>query len=221
MVESTAVYSPPPQAKKDPGGSGLVDEIGGGVVHGLMSCTESLGSESSDDLRADEWYPARPAKPVERTRRREESERRREKKFPPPISSLNHKGQRSFFLRPVRTEGRLELAEVRIDRPEILRASREDGRLRLDLIVDEDTETEEQEEQQQETIHEEGEKHEEMQEDEGCVGERFRDEHHEGGEWKIAVNSEGFARCHEVVNHHGHHHNSLYDVWRQPCVPTR
>lgn len=220
MAESTAVYSPLPQTKKDPDGFGFVDEIAGGVVDGLTSCTESLGFESSGDLWADEWYPARPAKPVERTRWREESERRREKKFPPPISSLNHKGQRSFFLRSVRTEGRLELTEVRIDRPEILRASREEGRLRLDLIVDEDMEIEEQEhEKEEQTFEGGGREHDEVQEDQDCLDEGLQEERQEVGEWKIAMSSEGFGRCHEAVNHH-HHHN-LQHVWRQPCVPTR
>ncbi|KAK4761450.1 hypothetical protein SAY87_029334 [Trapa incisa] len=204
VVESTAVHSPPPPPKKD--------EIGGsGLVNGLMFCTESLGFESSDDLVA-EVLPARPVKKlVERTRWRDEMEKRREKKFPPPISSLNHRGERSFFLRPVRTEGRLELAEVRIDRAEILRASREDGRLRLHFIVNE----EDDENEEQETMEEVREKHEEEHEGQNEVG-----------EWKIAVsNNEGFVRCHEVVNHHNllhsHHHHNLQDVWRQPCVPTR
>ncbi|OWM85395.1 hypothetical protein CDL15_Pgr019019 [Punica granatum] len=215
VVESTALCSPPPLAKEDPSLSSFVDEVGGGVVvDGLMSCTESLGFESSDDIWADEWYPAWPAKPVERTTRLREASERREKKFPPPISSLNHKGQRSFFFRPVRTEGRLELAEVRIDCPEILRASREDGRLRLDLIVEEDMETEEQEKEQEETIEEEveGEKQEEVQEDQDRVVELFQ----EG----IRI-----GRCHDVVNHHSrchhhHHHNhSLGGGWRKSHVP--
>lgn len=207
---------------KDQGGFGFRDEIGGRVVDGLMSCTESLGFESSDDLSSDEWFPARPAKPVERTRWREERERRRENKFPPPISSLNHKGQRSFFLRPRRTDGRLELTEVRIHRPEILRVSREDGRLRLDLIVDEDMEIEEQE-KEQEMLGEGGE-HEEVQEDQDFISERFQEEYQEIGDWKIAANTDGYVRCHEAVNHrrHRHHpHHNLHPVWRQTCVPTR
>ncbi|KAK4746163.1 hypothetical protein SAY87_012475 [Trapa incisa] len=221
MVESNAVYSHPSPTRKEPSGFGLMDDIGGGVVDGLMSCTESLGFESSGDLWSDQWYPDRPAKPVERTRWREESERRREKKFPPPISSLNHKGQRSFFLRPVRTEGRLELTEVRIDRPsEILRASREDGRLKLDLIVDEDMEVEEQEQEKEEEAIEGGDGENEDDLEEGQTPE----ERHEVGEWMIAMSSEGFGRCHEAVNHrhnHHHHRHNLQDVWRQPCVPTR
>ncbi|KAK4748848.1 hypothetical protein SAY87_015434 [Trapa incisa] len=194
VVESTAVHSPPPPPKKD-----KIRGSDSGIVDGLMSCTESLGFESSDDL-VSEFLPARHVKmSVKRTRWRDEIAKRREKKYPPPISSLDHKGQRSFFLRPVRTEGRLKLAEVRIDRPEILWASREDGRLRLHLIVNEEV-TDIEEHTKMEEI---GEKHEEEQEGQ-----------HEIGEWKIAVSSgDGFVRC--------HHPHNFQDVWRQPCVPTR
>lgn len=52
------------------------------------------------------------------------------KKFPPPLSTFNRNGRPSFYLRSVRSDGRLELTEVKIDRPEILRASRDDGQLR-------------------------------------------------------------------------------------------
>ncbi|KAK4771599.1 hypothetical protein SAY87_032131 [Trapa incisa] len=217
MVESNSIHSSMPPTRKEPSGFDFMDEIGGGIVDGLMSCTESLGFESSGDLWADGWYPAGPAKPLERTRWREESERRRERKFPPPISSLNHKGQRSFFLRPVRTEGRLELTEVRIDRTEILHASREDGRLRLDLIVEEDMEVEEQEQDKEEETMEEGDGEEEDYLGEGLPPE----EHHlEVGEWRIATSSEGSMRCHEAVNHDRSHHN-LQHMWQQPCVRTR
>ncbi|KAI3440405.1 uncharacterized protein J3R85_003467 [Psidium guajava] len=171
VLESSAVKSssPPPEAaakkEEDPDGNSNVgmflDDIGE-VVDGLMSCTESLGFESSDERRVDDQMMTEDIESISskncdgegrhggRTRWREESERRREKKFPPPLSSLNHKGQPSFFLRPVRRDGRLELTKVRLDRPEILRSLRQDGRLRLEFIRDEEEEEEEEEEEGEE-----------------------------------------------------------------------
>ncbi|KAF7144235.1 hypothetical protein RHSIM_Rhsim05G0145100 [Rhododendron simsii] len=161
VVDSAAIKPPPPPtvttvAKKDPGGIGFLDEVGGSV-NGLMSCTESLGFESSDERRVDDQVMERitseergsgagARKKWKRTRgRRDEVEAR---KFPPPLSSMNRDGRPSFILRPVRRDGRLELTEVKIDRTEILHASRQDGRLRLDMIrdvadVEEDHEEEE------------------------------------------------------------------------------
>ncbi|MBA0827188.1 hypothetical protein Goarm_011983, partial [Gossypium armourianum] len=39
-----------------------------------------------------------------------------------------------FYLKPVRKDGRLELTEVKVQRPDILHAVRENGRLRLHLF---------------------------------------------------------------------------------------
>ncbi|KAJ0013408.1 hypothetical protein Pint_19963 [Pistacia integerrima] len=131
-------------SKKDPGGLGFIDDMGGGV-NGLMSCTESLGFESSDERNVEDDHYTRVESPTRAKGRKDAGERRKPKKFPPPLSSFNRNGQPSFFLRSVRTDGRLELTEVRIDRPEILRASRQDGRLRLHLINEEEEEEEEEE----------------------------------------------------------------------------
>lgn len=251
VLESAAVKSasppssPPPAMKKDPGGIGFIDDIGGGV-DGLMSCTESLGFESSDERRADDQIEAMNcrseydddheeefclmARPCTNKKWRKMGERREVKKFPPPLSSLNQNGQPSFFLRPVRKDGRLELTEVRINRPEILRAYREDGRLRLHLVVrddepaDEDCileEEEEKEERQEEYIEEEDIEEEVEEEVKGIIEEDRVDE------WKFPVSGEGIRRCHELVNHHvGHHHphhhrNHHMPVWSQHCVTTR
>nr|XP_009787499.1 PREDICTED: uncharacterized protein LOC104235435 [Nicotiana sylvestris] len=70
----------------------------------------------------------------------------KEKKFLPPLSSLNQDGKPNFFMRAVRKDGRLELTEVNIGRPETLLAFGQDGRLRLHLIHDEEEETEEENE---------------------------------------------------------------------------
>ncbi|KAJ6384436.1 hypothetical protein OIU78_027693 [Salix suchowensis] len=56
---ATPPSSPPPPSsmasffKKDLRGIGFLDDIGGGI-DGLMSCTESLGFESSDERRFDD-----------------------------------------------------------------------------------------------------------------------------------------------------------------------
>ncbi|KAK3418510.1 hypothetical protein EUGRSUZ_H04442 [Eucalyptus grandis] len=236
VLESSAIKSlPAAAAKKDPDGNSTVrmflDDVGE-VVDGLMSCTESLGFESSDERRVDdhtmmedigsmsnkngddEWHH------VGRTRWREESERRREKKFPPPLSSLNHKGQPCFFLRPVRRDGRLELTEVRIDRPEILRSSRQDGRLRLEFIVDEEDEEEEQEQEEPEELEDEEEQiiEEEEEQDDGnhrevqdpgdsteCWISEEEDGHHDGETFEF----EEEERMGEWRFHHHHHHHQV------------
>ncbi|CAN1131347.1 hypothetical protein LINPERHAP2_LOCUS6354 [Linum perenne] len=91
-------------------------------VDGLTSCTESLGFESCD---SGEFYSTAAGDGDVRWRDRiRERRRRREagkvKKFLPP----NKNGQPNCFLRPVRRNRRLELTEVRIDRPEVLKATK-------------------------------------------------------------------------------------------------
>ncbi|KAF9670000.1 hypothetical protein SADUNF_Sadunf13G0022900 [Salix dunnii] len=147
ILESTTIKSsspsatppssppPPPSSiasifKKDLRGIGFLDDIGGGI-DGLMSCTESLGFESSDERRFDDDVIescSRERSAIKRVKWRKTGEKKEAKKFPPPLSSLNHNGQPIFFLKSVRKDGRLELTEVRIDRHEVLRASRKDGR---------------------------------------------------------------------------------------------
>nr|POF15842.1 hypothetical protein CFP56_35278 [Quercus suber] len=101
-----------------------------------MSCTESLGFESSDERRVevdrnDDINGNDEGGVCSRKMRRSRMKFGEVKKFPPPLSSLNHNGTRSFFLRAVRKDGRLELTEVRLDRAETLCASREDGRTQI------------------------------------------------------------------------------------------
>ncbi|XWS64591.1 hypothetical protein CRYUN_Cryun05aG0016600 [Craigia yunnanensis] len=241
VIESSLVFnlkpmtptpppSPLPSEKKDPGGIGFIDDMGGGV-DGLMSCTESLGFESCDERRVDdddddENNDHRHMEFCEGERgrwrrKRSEEKRERNKKFPPPLSSLNKNGQPCFYLKPVRKNGSLELTEVRIQRPEILRAVRQNCRLRFYLVSsdvfskineEEDDENEEtkQEEQEQLEFHFQG------GEEEKKVEEL----------WKYRVSEEGW-KCHELVmSHHHHHHHHINDhhslhVWRQPCVTTR
>ena len=220
---------------------GFTDDIGG-EVDGLMSCTESLGFESSDERRVDN----RVEEEINSKNHNDENgnsddsnykvnddcvRRRREswrkvRSFPPPLTSLNRNGEPSFFLRPVRKDGRLELTEVRIHRQQILHASRHDGRLTLHLIPDhsileeDDDEEEEDEEEEEEEVEqeEEEEAQEQVEEEVVMVEEEEEEEEEEGigyekeeeervGEWRFGSDYEGgLRRCHEMVNHHHHLH---------------
>ncbi|KAK4851501.1 hypothetical protein QYF36_015740 [Acer negundo] len=234
-------------AKKDPGGIGFIDDVGGGV-DGLMSCTESLGFESSDERTLDEKIdqlgrrvesPQSSLSPGAKWRKVVERRPREMKKYPPPLSSFNHHGQPSFFLRPVRKDGRLELTEVRIDRPEILRAYREDGRLRLHLIRDDDffdsthdddqfKEEEEEEQNYNQEIQQEQQKNQDQEEEEEIEEKLIIEEEKNHEEWKFLVTEEGYRRCNESMdNYHDHHHNMSHHhhhnlhVWGQHYVTTR
>ncbi|XP_041020794.1 cilia- and flagella-associated protein 251 [Juglans microcarpa x Juglans regia] len=187
VMESPSVKSTPPSSpdyifttppRKDPGGMGFIDDMGGGV-DGLMSCTESLGFESSDERRFDDKIEeamvdqndGNPDRFQRSTTKKMKWKREvgEVKKFPPPLSSLRPNGQRNFFLRAVRKDGRLELTEVKIERTEILRASREDGRLRLHLIRDDDIQDsveEEEEEEEEDVVDEEIEREQDKEEKE-------------------------------------------------------
>ncbi|KAL7205223.1 hypothetical protein ACSBR2_018204 [Camellia fascicularis] len=171
VVESSAVKSSPPPPSSSTATTaaavkiGFLDEVRGSV-DGLMLCTESLGFESSDEWRVDDKIENISEDVVNSmtmttiwAKRKRMGWRSEVKNFPPPLSSLNQNGKPVFYLRPVRRDGRLELMEVKIERLEVLRASREDGRLRLHLIRDVDVEEEEQveeEEKIEEVIEEEG-----------------------------------------------------------------
>ena len=224
----------------------FVDEEIGGGADKLMCCTESLGFESIDEMRVDDQIDKiEDHDDIDKDNNynnngddvdededeegccegRRDYWRELKKSFPPPLSSLNQKGQPSFALVPVRKNGTLQLNKVRIKRPEILYASREDGRLRLYLVPDHCNDVEEEEEEEyageeqqeeQELVEEDIE--EEQQEQETIVQseeeeEIIRYEKEEDrvvGDWKIHNNVEGFRRCHQVVNqchnHHHHHH---------------
>ncbi|XP_016467814.1 uncharacterized protein LOC107790402 [Nicotiana tabacum] len=227
-LESTSM-TPPTTAgeKKDPGGIGFLDDVGGSV-DGLMSCTESLGFESSDERTVDDQIEDHdqddfnPRKSYMASysnsrcwQRSINSEKKEIKKFPPPLSSLNQDGKPNFFMRAVRKDGRLELTEVKIGRPETLLASRQDGRLRLHLIRDE-----EEEENEDFTL-----EREEHLDDEEEMIETVEEEEDKVAEWKFPVTSggsgDGVRRCYGGHHHHRHnnHRHDLH-VWRQHCVTT-
>uniref|UniRef100_A0A6N2KTZ5 FAF domain-containing protein n=1 Tax=Salix viminalis TaxID=40686 RepID=A0A6N2KTZ5_SALVM len=217
----------------DGNGSFLYD-IGGGADRGLMSCTEGLGFESSDEIRSDDDIElcSREISTINKAKWIEFGEKKEAKKFPPPLSSLNHHGQPNFSLKPVRKDGRLELTEVRIDRHEVLRASRQDGRLRLNFAEDEESTAVEKEYEQPEQEEylvaekeaEKEEEEEEEEEEEVVVLKENNDEESVGG-LGFRVNGEGLRiRCPKLVAHHNdyrrrrrHHSNP----WSQHCVSTR
>lgn len=227
---------------RDPGGIGFIDDVGGSV-DGLMSCTESLGFESSDERRVDDQFEnldvikescsGKEAKVG--SRRKREHVKREVKKFPPPLSSLNQNGKPTFFLRPVRRDGKLDLLGVKIGQSEIFRASRQDGRLRLQFVNKnedeediEDAFEQEEKEEDEEVLEEEDENVQEIQEHvqevvEEKVGEEEVEARVEG--WQIPASQEGdgegFQKCHKQVSHRqNHHHNDLH-VWRQHCMIIR
>ncbi|KAK6911492.1 Fantastic Four domain [Dillenia turbinata] len=212
--------SPNSYAKRDHPLGTFFDEVGGAIVDGVTSCTESLGFESSDERRVDDnddivnemkndkllvcsTSPRSDSTSCTRlpaTSSRTARMMNRVRSFPPPLSSFNRNGHPSFFLKPVRKDGRLELTEVRIERPEILSASRENGRLRLHLITnddeDEDGDHENESEKLNTTFQEEEEEEEAIQEEE----EEMRNDW-----WKTPVagvavggGGEGLRRCHEL-----------------------
>lgn len=245
-VDSATIKPPPPPVattvtKKDPGGIGFLDEVGGSV-DGLMSCTESLGFESSDERRVDDQAMERitseeergsragAPKKWKRTRGRRDEEEAR--KFPPPLSSLNRDGRPSFFLRPVRRDGRLELTEVKIDRTEVLHASRQDGRLRLDMVRDVADVEEDHEEEEKVDIDNNNNIIiiiEEEKVEEGKIEDIVKEEEELGVREKwvfpAVVNGggDGFGRCHEMASHHHHHHNLHHNLhaWGQHCLTIR
>lgn len=133
------------ETTRDLCGTGTAEE----EANGLMLCTEYLGFESYDMKMSQNevekkmtCHAEEETERVERKRRKTTDEqnlvvapvREGKRQFPPPLSSLNVRGQRSFYLQPVRKDGRLELTRVMIDRPEIFHVSRENGRLRLHLV---------------------------------------------------------------------------------------
>ncbi|THU62601.1 hypothetical protein C4D60_Mb01t06830 [Musa balbisiana] len=132
VLESSAIGRPPERV--DPGTRGLheLDYHGGFSV-----VTEGLGSESCDGgLEAEEMAKSWGWSGIPRCRR---AEARMRPPPPPPLSWLV--GRRSRFMRAVKECGRFRLTEVRFERPpEILRASRSGGRLRLDFVVRSDRE---------------------------------------------------------------------------------
>ncbi|KAK4723942.1 hypothetical protein R3W88_026721 [Solanum pinnatisectum] len=110
-----------------------------------MSCTESLGLESFDertiyhDNQNIQNLNDHGVKSFPSCNKTISVDKKEDKSFPPPLSSLNQDGKSIFSLKPTRKDGRLELNEVKMDIPSsIVVASRQQGRLRLNLIPEEE-----------------------------------------------------------------------------------
>uniref|UniRef100_A0ACD5Y575 Uncharacterized protein n=1 Tax=Avena sativa TaxID=4498 RepID=A0ACD5Y575_AVESA len=106
----------------------------------LLLCTEGLGSESTFDVLRDDEDDVLAAalRRQDETRdddagaAKEEENQRPPPSFPPPIRSISGRGGKpSVCFRSFRAEGRFVLVEVVIPGKELLQASREGGRLRL------------------------------------------------------------------------------------------
>lgn len=109
--------------------------LNSGDIDRLASCTESLGFESCNERSINNnFYSSDKLRANGKSSKVEKNKVVKNKSFPPLLSSFNGNGKPTFFLRPVRNNGRLKLTEVKINRPESLHASREDGRLRLHLV---------------------------------------------------------------------------------------
>ncbi|KAG0476835.1 hypothetical protein HPP92_013676 [Vanilla planifolia] len=100
---------------------------------GIGICTESLGCESSEIGIGDDGEEAEVGRKVVGLRSRR---RMSEVQFPPPLRWMMGNGGRICrFLKAERRDGRFVLTVVRIDQPpEMMRAFRQDGRLRLELV---------------------------------------------------------------------------------------
>uniref|UniRef100_A0A804I7T2 FAF domain-containing protein n=1 Tax=Musa acuminata subsp. malaccensis TaxID=214687 RepID=A0A804I7T2_MUSAM len=115
----------------------------------LQLCTERLGSESSDDVDdlieedVDDWSSDQWKEKMDAERRALANGgmsgncsdvRTRTGGFPPPVSSIGKSGRPWIYYQSYRKDGRFVLTEIRIPTQEFLRASRQDGRLTLQLV---------------------------------------------------------------------------------------
>lgn len=134
----------------------------------LQLCTEGLGFESSDDveeLKSEidiDWrneeknVSSMKNSPSDSLSGEFRRSRTNGGGFPPPISSIGKSGTPWVWFKSYREDGRFVLKEIRMPAQEILHASREDGRLKLqfvqpnDEILEEDDEGEDEVEQEQE-----------------------------------------------------------------------
>lgn len=188
----------------------------------LMTCTESIGFESIDEMQLDDIsvdeneYEG--AEYCSRNARAVEGGVNSNNTFPPPLSSLDDNCQPNYILLPVRKDGRLQLNKMKVKRPDILYANRQDGRLRLYLVPDQcnanDVEQEEyyeDEEEEEEYLEEEEITIVESESEEEIMVEESRyEEDDRVREWSNNKNNERYRRrCHQqLVNYiHGSHNN--------------
>ncbi|ERN07472.1 hypothetical protein AMTRI_Chr12g241940 [Amborella trichopoda] len=186
-------------------------------VHGLNSCTESLGIESSEEKEAELRIESRRSEKESSMLQRRYKRKlllRSKVNFPPPLSTLSKNGQVSYFLKPVKTEGRFILREVVILRQEVLRACRENGRLRLHMIRSSDKEEEVREEEEEREVEDP------VKPVENAIEERESEIWSEkdipasfiAGKWPKSLNIPASWRCQDQRNHMA--------LWNHQCVTT-
>ncbi|MQL91672.1 hypothetical protein Taro_024288, partial [Colocasia esculenta] len=123
VVESTAIGSKPPCLPL-PLPLPSLAEVGGVEEASRSGCLYGRSGAACLDLLDDDALQHRKGRSMRRRRKTQAKE------FPPPIPLLGVGGHSSSFLKVVKSDGRLVLTEVRVEWPEILRASRRlDGRL--------------------------------------------------------------------------------------------
>ncbi|CAL9206275.1 unnamed protein product [Musa hybrid cultivar] len=150
----------------------------------LQLCTERLGSESSDDVddlveedgddRGSDRWKEKQAVVGGGHPNNCSDVRTRTGGFPPPISSIGKSGKPWIYFKSYRHEGRFVLREIRIPTKEFLHASREDGRLKLQLVHpdeeipegDEEEDDDDDDDEEEEEEEEDGEEAEEEEEEE-------------------------------------------------------
>lgn len=103
----------------------------------LQICTESLGSESSDEVEED--FNINEVKEEKHLGSQDFHGRglwksRSLREYPPPISCIGRSGKPEVSFHSYRNNGRLILKEIRIPKQDFLHAYREDGRLKLHFI---------------------------------------------------------------------------------------
>uniref|UniRef100_A0A7N1A3R1 FAF domain-containing protein n=1 Tax=Kalanchoe fedtschenkoi TaxID=63787 RepID=A0A7N1A3R1_KALFE len=115
----------------------------------LQLCTEGLGFESSgnsDDPETQDYLQdlgrSRAAKHslLESSSGETKRSRIRRGPFPPPISCIGKSGRPWVWFKSYKQDGRFILKEIRIPTQECLHASREDGRLKLHFVHEEEEE---------------------------------------------------------------------------------
>lgn len=115
----------------------------------LQICTESLGSESSDEVEED--LNVNEVKEEKHLGSQDFHGRglwrsRSLREYPPPISCIGRSGKPEVSFQCYRNNGRLILKEIRIPKQDFLHAHREDGRLKLHFVQPAQEEEEDEEE---------------------------------------------------------------------------
>ncbi|KAL8109405.1 hypothetical protein AgCh_025484 [Apium graveolens] len=107
--------------------------LNSGDTYKLSSCTDTLRFESCHEKSVkNDFENSAKSRAIDIWRKYDTKNKGiKNKTVPPPLSSFDANGKPTFFLHPVRNNGRLKLIEVKINRPEGLHALGEYGQHRL------------------------------------------------------------------------------------------